>query len=198
MNSPLQNDYRNIVVLIDLQTIFGLKYSPWRVDYYEYVITGTCSFLNSLALHDNSNTLDIIMTRYLPPPSKHVWKEYLDMFPSIDRNPNSSDYELDSRLDGVADFKVVAATTFGKWPVIEPIVGKEPCNIFIGGVSTECCVLSTALAAVDAGHKVFIMEDLCEGTVLHNEALNIMKAFSPNITVINSNIAISKIFPSDK
>ena len=44
---------------------------------------------------------------------------------------------------------VLTAGTFGKWPVLRDLVGDDA-HVTMTGVSTDCCVLSTALPAADA------------------------------------------------
>ena len=42
----------------------------------------------------------------------------------------------------------LTAGTFGKWPPLREIVGDDA-MLTLAGVSTDCCVLSTALPAAD-------------------------------------------------
>ena len=53
------------------------------------------------------------------------------------------------------------------------------------GVSTDCCVLATALAAADAGVAVRVVVDACAGAseVDHRRALEAMALFGPLITL---------------
>jgi nicotinamidase-related amidase len=55
----------------------------------------------------------------------------------------------------------------------------------LAGVSTDCCVLSTALAAADAGVKVRVAADACAGATdtSHEQALAIMGLYAPLIEV---------------
>jgi nicotinamidase-related amidase len=53
------------------------------------------------------------------------------------------------------------------------------------GVSTDCCVLSTALAAADAGCFVQVVADACAGVTDtdHDRALAAMALYEPLIRV---------------
>ncbi len=53
----------------------------------------------------------------------------------------------------------------------------------LSGVSTDCCVLSTALAAADAGVAVQVVADACAGVspADHQRALDAMALYAPLI-----------------
>ena len=58
-------------------------------------------------------------------------------------------------------------------------------TIVLTGVSTDCCVLSTALAAADAGVAVRVVADACAGAseADHQRALDAMALYAPLITL---------------
>lgn len=80
---------------------------------------------------------------------------------------------------------VVTETTFGKWgsALREAIGGAD--EIVLAGVSTDCCVLSTALPAADAGVRVRVAADACAGLteVDHQRALDAMALYAPLIRI---------------
>ena len=50
------------------------------------------------------------------------------------------------------------------------------------GVSTDCCVLATALAAIDAGAHVRVVADACAAEpALHRAALDLLARRSPQL-----------------
>lgn len=100
------------------------------------------------------------------------------------KDGNNSCYDL---IQGVPSKQIISVPKFGKWSAIRKKLGKID-KIYLAGVSTDCCVLSTALEAVDDGVKVYIIEDACAGSTkeAHANALNIMKGYSPNLEIINS------------
>ena len=57
--------------------------------------------------------------------------------------------------------------------------------LVLAGVATDCCVLSTALAAADAGMLTWIVADACAGMddAAHERALDIARGYSPHIEV---------------
>ena len=78
----------------------------------------------------------------------------------------------------------LSAGTFGKWPVLRDIVGDDA-HVTLTGVSTDCCVLSTALPAADAGATVRVAAAGCAGSSLENHAraLAAMALYGPQITL---------------
>jgi nicotinamidase-related amidase len=62
------------------------------------------------------------------------------------------------------------------------------------GVSTDCCVLSTALAAADAGVRVTVVADACAGVSVedHQRALNAMALYQPLIEIVSSSALLAK------
>jgi len=79
---------------------------------------------------------------------------------------------------------VVTAGTFGKWPVLRDLVGPGA-HLTLTGVSTDCCVLSTALPAADAGATVRVVGAACAGSSQenHERALAAMALYAPQITI---------------
>ena len=57
----------------------------------------------------------------------------------------------------------------------------------LAGVSTDCCVLSTALAAADAGVPVRVVADACAGVddESHRQALDILRLYGPLVEVVS-------------
>jgi nicotinamidase-related amidase len=75
--------------------------------------------------------------------------------------------------------------TFGKWTA--QLAGLVVDELVLTGVSTDCCVLSTALAAADAGIRVLVAEQACAGAdqVSHQQALAAMRLYAPLVEVVS-------------
>jgi nicotinamidase-related amidase len=74
---------------------------------------------------------------------------------------------------------------FGKWgPELDAATGGSR-DLVLAGVSTDCCVLSTALAAADDGVRVRVVADACAGATDadHERALLAMALYAPLVTV---------------
>lgn len=79
----------------------------------------------------------------------------------------------------------VTEPTFGKWGVaLRGIVG-DTATLTLAGVSTDCCVLSTALPAADSGATVRVAAAACAGSTPenHERALAAMALYGPQITI---------------
>ena len=82
----------------------------------------------------------------------------------------------------------VRLPTFGKWgPELAALTGPTP-HLVVTGVSTDCCVVSTALAAADAGATLTVVTDACAGSTAENRAaaLHVMSLYPPQITLATS------------
>ena len=82
----------------------------------------------------------------------------------------------------------VDRTTFSKWgETLTRVTGDRP-TLVLAGVSTDCCVISTALPAVDAGATVVVAADACAGSSEddHAAALRVMGLYAPQIVVADS------------
>jgi nicotinamidase-related amidase len=80
----------------------------------------------------------------------------------------------------------VDATTFSKWgPELAARV-EQTGRLVLAGVSTDCCVLSTAVAAADAGVAVRVVADACAGVddASHEKALDILRLYAPLVEVV--------------
>lgn len=98
-------------------------------------------------------------------------------------------YDLTDETAAFAEgHQVVDRTTFGKWgqQLIDAIGGAK--KITVCGVATDCCVLTTVLAAADSGVAVRVPADACAGSTPENQelALNTMRLFEPLITVTDT------------
>ena len=63
------------------------------------------------------------------------------------------------------------------------------------GVSTDCCVISTALAAADAGVHVRVVADACAGLSAddHRRALEAMALYAPLIEITTVDEVLASI-----
>jgi nicotinamidase-related amidase len=63
------------------------------------------------------------------------------------------------------------------------------------GVSTDCCVISTALAAADAGVAVRVVSDACAGISEndHQRALDAMALYGPLIEITSVDAVLESL-----
>jgi isochorismate hydrolase len=94
----------------------------------------------------------------------------------------------DITLDVPADAPVIDAPTFSKWgPELAALV-PEGAEMVLTGVATDCCVLSTALGAVDAGRFVTVVSDACAAVSdeAQQQTLALLELLSPMCDVATS------------
>nr|BFF17987.1 hypothetical protein GCM10025730_15080 [Promicromonospora thailandica] len=128
-----------------------------------------------------------MLTRYVAPTVPDgAWRAYFEEWPFARVPEDDPLYEITDLSDvAAAGAPVVTRTTFGKWgPELDAATGGAG-ELVLTGVATDCCVISTALAAADAGRHVLVVEDACAGSTPenHERALEIMRLYAPLIEV---------------
>ena len=127
-----------------------------------------------------------IITRYVADPGLGgSWEPYLREWPFALVPDSDPLYAVIPELSGLAE-RVVTEPTFGKWgPALVKITGRAP-RLAVAGVSTDCCVIATALPAGDAGAWVRVVERACAGSTRqnHKRAIGAMALFSPQIVIV--------------
>jgi nicotinamidase-related amidase len=166
------------LAVIDMQHVFAGPGSPWAAPGFARAARGVRRLLP--AFGDA-----VTFTRFLAPEQPTgAWRAYYERWPFALSPRDSPHWRLVDDFAGQAR-DVLDATTFGKWtPALAERVGPEG-RLVLAGVSTDCCVISTALAAADAGVEVLVAADACAGADdrSHAEALRVMDLFQPLIRV---------------
>jgi nicotinamidase-related amidase len=166
------------LVVIDMQRVFGEPGSPWLAPRFAEIVEPVRRLAEAFSPR-------VVFTRFVAPAVPHgAWRQYYDQWPFALQPPDAPIYELASPFAAMAG-PTVDATTFGKWgPELAARAGGGP--LVLAGVSTDCCVLSTAVAAADAGIGVRVVADACAGVddESHASALHIMRLYSPLLDVV--------------
>jgi nicotinamidase-related amidase len=166
------------LAVIDMQRVFADPASPWAAPRYADAAAGVRSLLPAFADR-------VTFTRFLAPAKPAgAWRDYYDQWPFALQPPDAGLWDLTDDFTGLAGH-VMNTTTFGKWtPELAGRVGPDA-RLILAGVSTDCCVLSTALAAADAGTEVLVAADACAGAEddSHVRALRVMDLYRPLIRV---------------
>lgn len=186
-----------IFAFIDFQNVFSPTFNTaWNVPKFYQALNNAISILKSpFALPigvENMTNLQPIVTGYVPPKCiSGVWKEYFDMYPNIPQDPNNHIFDIDKSLIESNKFTEVKYPCFSKWKPIHAAFENSIQNgdenvLYLCGVSTDCCILATALEAVDAGIKVYVIKDACAAgnDESHENAIKIMQSYYPNIIVV--------------
>jgi nicotinamidase-related amidase len=162
------------LVVIDLQHVFGDRDSGWFTPRFAEILDPIERLVSAFGP-------DVVFTRYVAPAEPSgAWREYFEQWPFARQPADAPLYALAERFAGRP---TLDRPTFGKWdPELAALVGEE---LVLAGVSTDCCVLSTALAAADAGVKVRVAADACAGATdtSHEQALAVMALYAPLIEV---------------
>jgi nicotinamidase-related amidase len=166
-----------VLALIDLQRIFADPESGWATPDFQRVVKPTQTLIDLYSPN-------VVFTRFVAPEQPTgSWIPYYEQWPFALQPPDSYAYQL---VDEFAGAPTLDKTTFGKWgPELAEAVGPGG-ELVLSGVTTDCCVITTALAAADAGVHVRVVADACAGVdeVSHQKALDIMRLFAPMLEVV--------------
>jgi nicotinamidase-related amidase len=168
-----------LLAVIDMQRVFADPESPWATPRFAQAAAGVRRLLSAYGER-------VVFTRFLAPAEPTgAWQAYYEQWPFALQSPDAQLWQLTDEFTDIGTaHRTVDATTFGKWPRLAPYVTPGS-RLVLAGVSTDCCVLSTALAAADAGVEVLIAADACAGADddSHAEALHLMDLYRPLIHV---------------
>jgi nicotinamidase-related amidase len=175
------------LVVIDPQVVFADPgASPWGSPMWAATVPRIAELAASFG---PARTL---VTRFVADPSLGgSWEPYYRDWPFALVPDSDPLYAVVPELADVAGH-VVTAGTFGKWPVLRDLVGPDA-RLTLTGVSTDCCVLSTALPAADAGVPVPVVTDACAGAsdADHDRALAAMALCAPLITLTTTDAVLA-------
>jgi nicotinamidase-related amidase len=164
--------------VVDMQHVFADPASPWATPRYERAAAGVRRLLPAFPGAT-------AWTRFVAPEQPvGAWVPYYEAWPFALVPEHDPIWTIDPALGPGTD-PVVSAPTFGKWgDALAEAVGDAD-ELVLAGVSTDCCVLSTALAAADAGRAVVVAADACAGVTDadHDRALSAMALYAPLIRI---------------
>jgi nicotinamidase-related amidase len=177
VRSPTR-DVATWLMNIDMQRIFGEPVSEWVTPEYASASAGIQRLLGAFESR-------VCFTRFVAPEQPTgVWIDYYKKWPFALDPANAPLYELTEEFRSIPA-TTVDRTTFGKWDAETDRELGHPAEIVLAGVTTDCCVISTALAAADAGVHVIVAADACAGVTGndHQRALDIMALYTPLIDI---------------
>jgi nicotinamidase-related amidase len=166
------------LVVVDLQHVFADEDSLWRAPRFGEVRPRITDLVAAFGER-------VVWTRFVAPERPvGAWREYYEQFPFAVQPRDAPLYQL---VADPGNHPVVEATTFGKWgPDLAAVVGEGPMTVV--GVATDCCVISTVLAAADAGVPIWVVTDACAGSgdEDHERALRVMSLYAPLVHVVTT------------
>jgi nicotinamidase-related amidase len=163
------------LVVVDMQNVFAHG-SPWASPDYATASAGIRRLMP--AFGDR-----VVFTRYVAPAEpRGAWVEYFRQWPFALVPPDDRLYEFSPEIDP-AGHPVVTRESFGKWGLELKAALHGAGEIVLTGVSTDCCIISTALPAADDGVHVIVPTDACAGASAldHQRALDAMALYAPLI-----------------
>lgn len=177
--------------MIDFQNIFSENSSHgWACEGYTQAISNADKAFQ--ALKNSGWQLYPVRTAYVPPLYiKEPWEEYFNVHSNVPTNQNHESYSLSKELV-IPGEQMVSSSKFGKWDAVKQVYYllsiPLPQTVFVCGVSTDCCVLSTVLGAVDDSKTVYVIEDACAAETLasHYKGIDVLRNFSPNVKLVHS------------
>jgi len=167
------------LVVVDMQHVFADAASPWAAPRFAEIVEP----VRDLAMAAGERT---IWTRFVAPEvPTGSWADYYRRWPLALLPPDSSEYGIVDELASLPGVRI-DATTFGKWTPEMSARAGDGSHLVVCGVSTDCCVLSTVLAAADAGQHVEVVADACAGVddASHGRALAILALYAPIVEVV--------------
>lgn len=170
------------LVAIDLQRVFGEPGSEWFTPDFATASAGSRRLRPSFGSR-------VALTRFVAPAAPAgAWIPYYQDWPFALVPETDPLYELMPEFavsSPAGDAIVITRETFGKWDAETAAALDGARDIVLTGVSTDCCVLSTALAAADAGVRVRVVADACAGLsdLDHQRALDVMSLYAPLIEI---------------
>jgi nicotinamidase-related amidase len=169
--------HKSWLMVIDMQPAFSHPDSPWFTPSLDEVAKRIETLV---PLYSER----VLFTRFVPPQAlTGSWRNYYEKWEFATRKDADWLWELDHPWRGRLS---IASHTFSKWvPEAVAHFGPEP-EVVLCGVSTDCCVLGTALAAVDHGAHVRIVADACaaKSSELHNRALDLLSLRAPQLAIV--------------
>jgi nicotinamidase-related amidase len=137
----------------------------------------------------------VVFTRFVVPAQPHgSWVAYYPQWPQVTGPGTGHLADLvppwTDRAAGAIDLP-----TFSKWgPELAARLDAGG-ELVLCGVSTDCCVLATALGAVDAGVSVRVAADACAGldAAAHERALALLAGFAPQAVISSADAELARV-----
>jgi len=166
------------LLIVDPQRIFAAPDSDWASPFWAE------AWPRIRQLAEQVGPERTLVSRWLPTADRSTaWGEYFRAWPFADVPATDPLYELVDGAAALTAHATVDEPSFGKWgPQLAGIVGPAP-HLLVAGVSTDCCVITTVLAAADAGARVSVVADACAPSSAENgaAALHTLGLFPPQV-----------------
>jgi nicotinamidase-related amidase len=165
-----------LLVVVDMQRVFAEADSPWAVPGCPELIPKIERLLDVFG--DRA-----VFTRFVPfDQPQGAWADYYALHPFF-LGPDARGLRHLVEPFASRGVTTLDTPTFSKHgSQLEALAGPEG-TLVLAGVATDCCVISTALAAADAGMRVRVVADACAGMTVdkHRAAVAVMAGYAGHI-----------------
>lgn len=187
--NPAGRGERSWLLIVDPQVIFADPTSAWCSPEFDAAAEAIDALVPAFEGR-------VLVTRWLPTADRAgSWGEYFAAWPFADVAASDPLYSLVPRAAAWSSLPTLDEPTFGKWGEgLRRVVGERP-RLAVAGVSTDCCVLSTVLAAADGGAWVDVIADACAASTPENgaAALHAMGLYPPQVRVTDSRSLLAEL-----
>jgi nicotinamidase-related amidase len=173
--SDMPNDW---LLAIDLQPAFTHPDSPW----FTPGVDKACAQVAALAPLFGER---VLFSRFVPPTRvAGSWVPYYEKWPFALTAEAEWLWAIDAAW---TDKRTIASHRFSKWSEARALMGPAP-TVTLCGVSTDCCVLMTALEAVDDGAHVRLVADACAAKTpeIQERSLALIASRAPQLVVVSA------------
>jgi nicotinamidase-related amidase len=167
------------LVVIDMQHAFADPASPWFTP-------GFAAAAEQIAALVPRFGQRVVFTRFVPPRAiEGSWADYYRRWEFAAAPENAELWQLIPPWRG---HERIDTHRFSKWSAELRARTGPSATVVLCGVSTDCCVLMTALAAIDDGAFVRVVADACGAKTpeVHEGALSLLRTRAPQLTVTSS------------
>jgi nicotinamidase-related amidase len=176
--APMPGRADPLLVVVDMQRVFAEPSSPWYTPGFDAILEPVGRLVAAYGER-------VAFTRFLVSARPEgSWAGYYELWPFAREAEAAPLLDLVPQLAG-GRHHLVEKPHFSKWgPELRALAG-ESRTLVVCGVSTDCCVIATVIAAADAGMYVRVVADACRGIddAAHERALALMAGFPPQIEV---------------
>ena len=167
--------HNDAILVIDMQNVY-LAGQPWACLNTEGIAKNIVSLVGKAKGHT------VLLTEYLPSPNPTgTWKDYNRVYADINADVWLNELVPDIQKLTQA-YPLYRKSTYSSMTI--PQVREQALRadrLVLTGVVAECCVLYTALEAMDLGCKVIYLKDCISGFTKEKEAATelILSGLSP-------------------
>ncbi|GAB0114807.1 cysteine hydrolase family protein [Acidisoma sp. C75] len=168
------------LMVVDMQRAFADPPSRWASAGFYEVLPRVEKLIAAYAGR-------VVLTRYIAPlPPMGAWQAYFADWPEFLLPEGDPAWDLKLAVtDGMV---VHTRATFNKWDAALAARLGPDVSLALCGVATDCCVLATALAAIDDGRPVRLITDACAGgsPEAHDHALTLLGYAAPLLRCVTT------------